>query len=162
YLQKLHALDLATGKDKFGGPFVIGDTKIGGPDGGYTNVTPLSVHGTGAGSDGTTVRFNALRQLQRPALQLVNGVVYVAWAALGDNGPYPGWVVGFNASTLQIVTFLNPTPTASASGIWQSGGAIASDPQGNLYFAIGNGFKVGQVEPFNAHVSGVASLGNGG
>src|SRR5262245_50452433 len=103
YVQRLHALDITTGQNRaVNGVVTIGDTTIGGPDGGYTDTTNISVRGTGAGSDGTTVRFNALRENQRPALALVNGVVYVSWASHGDNGPYHGWVVGYQASDLSL------------------------------------------------------------
>src|SRR5262249_6851779 len=102
YVQKLHALDITTGADRVA-PFVIGDTTFGGPDGGYTDVTSISVPGTGDGSDGTTVRFNALRELQRPGLQIVNGIVYVAWASHGDNRPYHAWAGGFNPTPLRPV-----------------------------------------------------------
>src|SRR5262245_45286535 len=163
YVQRIHALDITTGQDRAtGGVITIGDTTIGGSDGGYTNTTPISVAGTGAGSDGRTVRFNALRELQRPALQMFGGVVYVAWASHGDNGPYHGWLVGFDAATLQPVKTFNTTPGTSASGIWQSGGAPAVDAAGNLYFAIGNGFNFAGREPFDSGNNGPSSLGGGG
>src|SRR3989442_1339105 len=82
YVQRLHALDVTTGGEKFGGPVTIGDTTLGGIDGGYTDTTPVVVAGAGHGSDGAGhVRFNALRELQRPGLTLVNGTVYVAFAS---------------------------------------------------------------------------------
>src|SRR5262249_24878402 len=66
YVQRLHALDITTGFDRpANGVVTIGDTTIGGPDGGYTDTTSVAVAGIGAGSDGTTVRFNALREFQR-------------------------------------------------------------------------------------------------
>src|SRR4029450_8109295 len=103
YVQRLHALDITTGLDRaVNGVGTIGDTTIGGPDGGYTDTTPISVPGTGAGSDGTTSRFNALRESQRAALALAGGNVYIAWASHGDNGPYHGWVVGYKASDLSL------------------------------------------------------------
>src|SRR5262249_1938090 len=82
YVQRLYALNTATGADALT-PAVIGDTTIGGPDGGYTDNTNIAVRGGGAGSDAPaadgTLRFNALRENQRPALALVNGIVYVTF-----------------------------------------------------------------------------------
>jgi hypothetical protein len=140
YVQKLHALDITNGAEEFGGPYVIGDTVFGGPDGGFTDVTNITVSGVGDGANGGVVSFNAARENQRAALQLVNGVVYVAWASHGDARPYHGWIIGFNAQTLQPVKVFNATPNAGGVGMWQSGGAISADAQGNLYFAVGNGF----------------------
>jgi hypothetical protein len=157
YVQRLHALDITTGLDRaVNGVVTIGDTTIGGPDGGYTDTTTIAVPGTGAGSDGTTLRFNALRENQRPALAEAGGIVYLTFASHGDNGPYHGWVLGYQASNLSLQKFFNTSPNGSASGIWESGGNIGVDPQGNLYFATGNGFGVG----FNP--GGPASLGGGG
>src|SRR5262249_15805545 len=141
YVQRLHALDITTGQDRaVNGVVTIGDTTIGGPDGGYTDTTAISVLGTGVGSDGTTLRFNALRENQRTALTLANGNVYIAWASHGDNGPYHGWVVGYQASNLSLVKTFNTSPNGNASGIWESGGGLGVDAAGNLYFATGNGF----------------------
>src|SRR5439155_5054895 len=68
YVQRLHALNITTGLDRaVNGVVTIGDTTLGGPDGGYTDTTPIAVPGTGAGRHGTTVRLNARRQLQRAA-----------------------------------------------------------------------------------------------
>jgi hypothetical protein len=137
YVQKLHALDITTGQERFGGPATIGDN---GPTG---NVSPVSVPGNGDGAVGGTVTFNARMELQRPALQLVNGVVYISWASHEDARPYHGWVVGYNASNLAAgpVRVFNTAPNAGGVGIWESGGSLAADPQGNLYFAVGNGFN---------------------
>ena len=80
----LHALDVSTGAEKFGGPVLVHPT----------------VAGRGVGSVKGKVSFQAEFQLQRPALLLENGVVYLAFGSLGDHGPYHGWVVGYAANSL--------------------------------------------------------------
>ena len=123
YAHRLHALDITTGAEKFGGPVII----------------LASVPGTGAGASGGQTPFIALRENQRPALLLSNGVVYFAFAAHGDQPPYHGWVLGYNAATLQQVMAYNSTPNGSGGGIWQSGDGLAADSTGNIYFVTGNG-----------------------
>jgi hypothetical protein len=140
YVQKLHALDLSTGTEKFGA-YTLGDTTFGGPDGGFTDMTSISVNGRGDGADSAgVVRFNAARENNRSALQLYNGVLYVDFAAHSDYRPYHGWVIGFNATTLQPVQVFNTAPNAGGVGLWQSGGPVSVDLDGNIYFALGNGF----------------------
>lgn len=124
--QQLHALNLADGSEKLGGPLNI------------TSV--INVVGTGDGSSGGKVAFNTLTQNQRPGLMFLNGVVYIGWASHGDNPPYHGWVIGFSTSpSLAISTIFNANPNGSDSGIWMSGGAPAADSSGNLYVLTGNG-----------------------
>jgi hypothetical protein len=117
----------------------IGDTTIGGPEAGYTNMTQLSVPGTGNGSAGGVVKFNALRQLHRTALTLTGNGLYISWASHGDNFPYHGWVARYNKTTLMLEDFFNTTPNGGLGGIWQSGSGLSVDASGNLYFATGNG-----------------------
>ena len=123
FSQKLHALDVATGAEKFGGPVEI----------------KAVVPGTGDGSENGKIAFNPLRQHQRPGLLFLNGIVYIAWASHGDNGPYHGWVIGYDAHTLQQTAVFNTSPAGGLDGIWQSGGAPSADAEGNIYVATGNG-----------------------
>ena len=112
--QRLHALSLIDGSEKFSGPQEIAFT-----------------------SGGAT--FDALKQNQRSGLALVNGVVYVPYASHCDSPVYYGWVVGYNASSLSQVSVFNDDPTAGFGGIWMSGGAPAADSSNNLYVITGNG-----------------------
>jgi hypothetical protein len=137
YVQRLHALDLGSGAEKFGGPAVIADTVFDGTT--YTAVSGPSVPGTGDGSVNGQVPFNALREFQRAALTLSDGTVYVAFASHGDTGPYHGWVLGYDAGTLALTAAFNDTPNGSNGGIWMSGGKVSVDAQGDLYLATGNG-----------------------
>jgi fibronectin type 3 domain-containing protein len=121
YIQRLHALDITTGAEKFGGPVVIQATALGSGD------------GTG------TVSFNALLENQRTGLLLSNGVVYLGFASHGDNGTYYGWVLGYNATTLKQTMAFNAAPNAAQAGIWQSGGGLATDATGDIFFTTGNG-----------------------
>jgi chitodextrinase len=132
YVQRLHALDIATGAEKLGGPVVI----------------QASVSGTGDGSVGGVLSFNALRENQRPALLLTGGVVYIGFASHGDVTPYHGWVLGYNATTLKQVMVYSDTANAFDGGIWQSGAGLATDATGNIYFVTGNG-------TFDANTGGV-------
>ena len=124
YVQRLHALDIKTGAEKCGGPIVI----------------QPSVPGTGAGSQGGMISFVPLIENQRPALLLNSNVVYIGFASHGDQNNYNGFVVGYNATNLQQVLAFCTTPDGSpGGGIWQGGGGIAADADGNLFFATGNG-----------------------
>ncbi len=87
------------------------------------------------------VYLNALRANQRPSLTLANGIVYIAWSSHGDNNPYHGWVIGYNASTLEPVpnAIFCITPDGTDGGIWQSGCGPSIDSGNNLYFTTANG-----------------------
>src|SRR5262249_38474062 len=170
YVQKLYAVDItsATGADKIA-PVTIGDSAYQrNADGSVSNTfvsdtTAISVPGTGAGSVNGVLSFNARKENDRMSLQLVPSAgggqtVYVAYASHGDNGPYHGWVIGYDASTLALQKVYNTSPNGSASGIWESGGNLGFDAQGNLYFSTGNGFGTG----FNTNTGGPTALGAGG
>ncbi|MGO9113898.1 MAG: fibronectin type III domain-containing protein [Thermoguttaceae bacterium] len=101
------------------------------------------VLGTGDGyitvSGQNRVYFNSLRQTFRPAVALLNGQVVLGSASHGDNGPYHGWMLTYNETTLALTGVLNTTPNGGLGGIWQGGDPIVSDPQGYFYFQTGNG-----------------------
>ncbi len=140
YFYQLYAINVQNGhlQTSLGGGVVkIGDTILSG--GTYTNNTSISVAGNGDGSVGGVVKFNTLRQMNRPGLTLYNGRIYIAWASHGDNTPYHGWITGYNAATLQLTGALCLNPNGNDDGIWQSGGKIEIDSSGALYFETGNG-----------------------
>jgi fibronectin type 3 domain-containing protein len=140
YFYQLYAINIQNGhlQTSLGGGVVkIGDTVYSG--GNYTNNTSISVAGNGDGSVGGVVKFNTLRQMNRPGLTLYNGRIYIAWASHGDNTPYHGWITGYNASNLQLTGALCLNPNGNDDGIWQSGGKIEIDSSGALYFETGNG-----------------------
>ena len=123
YVHRLHALDLTTGAEKFGGPVIITAT----------------VPGNGDGSTNDSLWFNPLRHLNRLSLLLNNGIVYVGFASLGDKTPYHGWLFGYNAQTLAQTTVYNATPNGSDGGYWESACGPAADTNGNIYISTGNG-----------------------
>jgi uncharacterized repeat protein (TIGR03806 family) len=131
YGHRLHALDIATGLERtnFNSPSIIASTN-------YPGV------GTGDndGQNPPHVLWNPLREHSRPALTLLNGVVYLAYASHGDNQPYHGWLFAYNATNVsQQVGVFNATPNGGLGGFWDGGGGPSVDAQGNLYFQTGNG-----------------------
>ena len=112
--QRLHALSLIDGSEKFSGPQEIAATFNG-------------------------ISFSPLSQNQRAGLALQNGVVYIAWGSHGDIGTYYGWILSYNAATLTQVSVFNDDPGVGGGGIWMSGGAPAADSSNNLYVTTGNG-----------------------
>jgi hypothetical protein len=123
YFQRLHALDITTGAELEGGPLTVQAT----------------YPGTGDNSSGGQVVFDPKQYKERAALLLLNGVIYTSWASHCDDAPYTAWMMGYNQSTLVQTSVLNLTPNGNEGSIWQSGGGLAADPQGNIYALMANG-----------------------
>src|SRR3954447_238622 len=145
YVTHFHALDLTSGQEKAGGPVTVGDTTLN-SDGSFTNNTPISVPGTGAGSANGMVAFNALRENNRPGLVLdtkvpghPDGVVFAGFGSQGDFDSYHGWLVGYDAKTLQLVTVFNTDPNGDFGAVWQAGASPSVASNGDLIFSTGNG-----------------------
>src|SRR5271170_322134 len=98
-----------------------------------------SVPGTAPDGNGTSVPFNVQWANQRPGLLLQGGYVFIGFASHGDNGPWHGWILGYNATTLQQTGIWNTSPNGKGNGIWGAGSGIAVDSGGNAYVSTGNG-----------------------
>jgi hypothetical protein len=122
YIHRLHALDITSGAEKFGGPVEIS----------------ASVNGTS---------FDPLHAGQRPGLLLVpgpqggNNVLYIAWAGYTHDGPptLPGWIMAYDTRTLRQLAVFDTTPNGIDGGVWGAGGGIAADSRGNIYAAVADG-----------------------
>lgn len=123
YAQDLHAVNIVTGGEMPGSPVRI----------------TASVAGNGDGSVNNVITFDPQKQNQRSGLTLANGIVYVSFSSHCDWGPYHGWVLGYDATTLQKRVTYNDTPNGYAGGMWESGMGMAADALGNLYVVTGNG-----------------------
>jgi len=123
YHFRLHALDIASGMEKFGGP--------------------VDVNASVTGALGTLMLSGAAKNmLARPGLLLSQGTVYMAFGSNGcDGADTRGWVVAYDATTLLQMGVLNDTLNSKAArgNIWQSGSGLASDDNGNIFFSTANG-----------------------
>jgi uncharacterized protein (TIGR03437 family) len=132
FIHRLHALDIATGAERPGSPVII----------------DAFVPGTGDGIVSRTgVPFHPYLQKNRAGLLLLNGVIYTAWTSYCDAGPYHGWILGYDAATLQQVSVFNSSPNAWQASFWMGGAAPAADSDGNIFVVSGNGV-------FDAHLNG--------
>lgn len=139
---RLHALDLATLKDKPG---------LG---------SPQVISASGVLANGSGINFDASVQRQRAALLLANGNIYAAFAAFCDYqaSRSRGWVLAWDMKTLKPTAqpqLLNKAASADdfdcyfnspdtqnhpcfLTSVWMSGAGIAADSGGDIYFITGN------------------------
>ncbi len=145
---RLHALDISTGAEKFGGPYLIQG----------------SVPGTGAASVNGVLTFNPQILFQRPGLLLLNGVVYIAFGSSNDEGPWHGWIFSYSAATLQQISVYCTSPNGQGGGMWMGGSGLAgevyssSKPYGRMFFATGNGSYSGSYPYTNTMSYGMSVL----
>jgi outer membrane protein assembly factor BamB len=118
YYQRLHALDITSGAETAGSPATITAT--------FPNRKGQ-------------VTFDAKQYKERASLLLQDGIIYTTWASHCDLGDYTGWIIGYNAETLQLAKVLNVTPNGSAGAIWMSGAGPSADVEGHIYLLDGNG-----------------------
>lgn len=124
YHHRLHALDITTGQEEFGGPIEISAT----------------YPGTGDNSSNGQVVFDARQYNSRPGLLLLNGVVYTGWGSHCDFRPYTGWLIGYDRLTLKQTSVFNFAPNGSEGALWNSGAGMSADAAtGQIFVAVGNG-----------------------
>ena len=134
YHHRIHALNITNGCEQPYSPAPV----------------VASVRGTGVNGDGTNVSFSDIQHMQRPALTLAGGILYACYGSHDDTDPYHGWVIGFNATNLLLLTnyIFNTTPNATVAAfganagegsLWMGGNGLSVDANTNLYFETGNG-----------------------
>lgn len=143
YHQRLHALDAATGAEMTGSPKEIS----------------AKYPGTGANSSGGNVIFDPGQYAERAGLLLLNGEIYLGWTSHCDSGPYTGWLMSYNESTLAQTAVIDLTPNGSEGSIWMAGAGLAADSDGFIYFLDANGTFDPTLDPNGFPVSG--DFGNG-
>jgi uncharacterized protein YjdB len=121
---RLHALDITTGAEKFGGPATL-------------NVSVAATNGDSKGG----IQTLTTSCIQRAALLLANGNIYIGFGSC-----HSGWLVAYSASTLAQVGVFNSSTVldgegtyASAGGVWMGSGGPVADTSGYVYITTGNG-----------------------
>ena len=109
----LHALNIATGLEVEGGP--------------------VQITATSTSAKGHVTNFSSLHELNRPALLLSNGVVYIGFGSNGCNDNNTGWILAYEESNLKQVGSFNTSPDIGFTSIWQTGNGLAADEFGNIY-----------------------------
>src|ERR1700682_803640 len=142
FVQFLHAVNIFDGNEIPGSPTQITATSTGNGDGNVNGV----------------IAFDAQRQNQRQGLTLLNGIVYVTFSSHCDWRPYHGWILGYDASTVQQRVVYNATPNGYAGGTWESGTGMAADATGNLYVVTGDGTVGVASDPTNLTNRGESAL----
>src|SRR5271166_5724943 len=135
FYYRMHVLDITTGVERF-------------PDPAFGAPIKAKVPGTGGGSQGGYISFDPVAQIQRGALTLANGLVYVSWGSFCDVGTWHGWTMAFSKSSLWPSGVLMMTPNGYNGGVWNSGSGIAVDADNNVYASTGNGL-------FDVNVGGI-------
>jgi len=103
------------------------------------------------GLEGTIGRNNANRMFQsgighqRPALLHTGQYIYAGFASHCVQWNFTGWIMGWDKDTGSLVerftTEAGKEPnTTPGGGVWMSGGGLASDGKGSMFFATGNGY----------------------
>ena len=105
YHQRLHALDITTGAEEFGGPREIA----------------AKYPGHGDNSLGGYVIFDPKQYKERVGLLLLNHMIYTFWASHCDFRPYTGWIISYSGTTLRQQSVLNLTPNGNEGAIWAAG-----------------------------------------
>lgn len=123
YYQRLHALDLTTGAELFGGPVTVQAT----------------FPGTGDNSSNGNVIFDPKQYKERPGLLQIGATVYTMWSSHCDIRPYTGWIIAYSADTLAQTSVLNLVPNGSEGSFWMAGCAPAADASGDIYAIGANG-----------------------
>jgi hypothetical protein len=119
FVHRLHALDVATGAERTGSPIVITAS--------YRY-------------QGTNYVFQDYMQVNRPALLLEKGNLYIAFGSNGCRSDLEeGWVVAYSSGTLQPEGAFDVEPGKSAAAIWQRGGGLSADSNGYIYGATADG-----------------------
>ncbi len=114
----LHALDVTTGAEKFGGP---------------VNITG-SVAGTGLDSSGGNISLESdCYQRMGLALNPVTNWIYIPFGSCNH-----GWILAYDKTSLAQEAVFNDTPDGAGGGFWASGGAPAiDDATGYVYLMSG-------------------------
>jgi hypothetical protein len=122
YHHRLHALDLTSGAELFGGPTEIAATAAG----------------TGGESVNGVLTFTPSLHSVRAALTLVNGNIFMGWTAHCMSGNYTGWIMSYSADTLQQTGAIDVAPNGQKGSVWMAGSGMASDGT-SVYVVDGNG-----------------------
>jgi hypothetical protein len=113
---RLHALDVTTGNERFGGPVVVTGTVNGN---GWDN------------NNGVITLENNCYQRNGLALDVATNAVYISFGHCNH-----GWILAYDKATLLQTAIFNDTPDGAGGGLWGGTPAI-DDSTGDLYLITG-------------------------
>lgn len=104
---------------------------------------PIPLEGV-VGDNAPWRMFEGGKHHQRPALLQVGNYVYAGFASHCVQWNFTGWIIGWHATEGTLVTKYamegGHETNGIGGGVWMSGGGLASDNAGRMFFASGNGY----------------------
>jgi hypothetical protein len=78
--------------------------------------------------------------MNRPGLLLDHGNIYIGWGSNSCNDYSQGWVLSYDAASLQQKGAYTAEPGKTLASIWQRGAGLSADSEGNVYAETGEGY----------------------